>query len=662
MKRIYLSLHFILMTFILHAQTSTFEWAKSMGGIYGLATGVDVAVDNSNNVYTTGTFEGIVDFDPGAGVFNLTTSGYGDRDIFVCKYNSTGNLLWAKQITGSNSDHLSSIKADGSGNIYISGYFYGIVDFDPGPGIYNLASTGANTFILKLDATGNFAWAKRLGGPGDAWGYSMCLDLFGNIYTTGTCSGLNDFDPGAGVYNLSATSSTAVFISKLDSTGTFIWAKKLGGNYSNNINANSIAADIYGNVFATGYFKATADFDPGTGTYNLTSNGGQDVFISALNYSGNFLWAKQIGGYGDDAANSIAADLAGNVYTIGSFKDTVDFDSGPSTFNLTAAAFSSIFISKLNVGGNFMWAKQITATSNIYEPHISLDGAGNLFLNASFIDTCDVDPGPGTFYLTSLNRSLDVFVSRLDTSGGLIWAKQLGGSKGEMANSATVDAAGNVYTIGYFNGTADFDPGAGVFNLTAIGYCCFTSQINSSGNFVWANSAGRSAGIYSQSMATDPSGNVLITGSFNGTVDFDPGAGAVNLSASGPDKDIFIYKADASGNFQWVKQLTGISDDNVNAMAVDSSGNTYITGYFSGPIDFDPGAGSFILTPSGNYGAIFISKYDASGNFVWAKQINSSSLLYSNAYAITIDNTGKILLRVIFMERLTLIRDRQLII
>ena len=100
MKRIYVLLHFLLVTFILHAQTTTFEWAKSIGGYYGLATGIDVAVDNSNSVYTTGHFEGRVDFDPGSGVYNLTTSGYGDQDIFICKHDNSGNFICAKQIGG----------------------------------------------------------------------------------------------------------------------------------------------------------------------------------------------------------------------------------------------------------------------------------------------------------------------------------------------------------------------------------------------------------------------------------------------------------------------------------------------------------------------------------------------------------------------------------
>jgi len=439
------------------------------------------------------------------------------------------------------------------------------------------------------------------------------------------------------------------FISKLDSSGSFIWAKNLATtSWSYDIYSYSIAIDIWGFVYTTGYFNGTSDFDPGPGVYNMTANiWAQDIFISKLNSSGNFVWAKQFSGPAQKSATSLTVDYSGNVVTTGYFMDSVDFDPGPSSFNLGSSGYNDIFISELDAAGNFIWAGKIGGPSSESPACISLDAAGNIILTGNFGDTCDFDPGNGTFLLNGSSGS--VFVSKLTASGNLMWAKQFGGpgSTSERINSHTINASGDIYTTGYFSGIADFNPDAGVYNLTALGNCSFTSRLNSSGSFDWAKSAGKGAGAYDKSMVTDRTGNVLTTGGFWGTVDFDPGPGIFNLTNDANEKDIFIYKSDASGNFLWAKQMNGTaSDDYANAIAVDSLGDIYITGYFWGPVDFDPGNGLFILTPPGNSKSIFISKYNASGNFMWAKQINDTSSFAQymfDATAITIDNAGKIL-------------------
>ena len=127
----------------------------------------------------------------------------------------------------------------------------------------------------------------------------------------------------------------------------FEWAKSMGGG--NPDWGNSVAVDASGNVYTTGFFDGTVDFDPGAGTFNLTSAVGYDIFISKLDASGNFVWAKSIGGVNDDWGNSIAVDASGNVYTTGWFMNTADFDPGPGTFNLTTVGSEDIFICKLSV-------------------------------------------------------------------------------------------------------------------------------------------------------------------------------------------------------------------------------------------------------------------------------------------------------------------------
>jgi len=450
---------------MLNAQNVGFDWAKSMGGS-STEEGNSIAVDVLGNVYTTGRFWGTVDFDPGPGVFNLTTMGL--QDIFISKLDSSGNFIWAKSIRGYYQEEGRSISVDASGNVYTTGYFCNIADFDPGPGVFNLSPVGSSDiFISKLDSLGNFVWAKSIGGITWDFGNSIAVDASENVYTTGYFGDTADFDPGTGIYNLSAVSRD-IFISKLDSLGNFIWAKSMGGSKWDY--GNSIAVDASGNVYTTGYFEDTADFDPGVNVYNLTSAGSSDIFISKLDSLGNFVWAKSMDGSSTEEGNSIAVDALGNIYTTGNYIGTVDFDPGPGVFNLTSAAGTyDIFVSKLDPSGNFIWAKSMGGNDGDAGFSVALDISGNVYTTGFFCSgIVDFDPGIGVFNITTAGVG-DIFISKLDVSGNFVWAKSMGGIGGDGCYSIALDASGNIYTTGMFVDTVDFDPGAGVFNLISAG-------------------------------------------------------------------------------------------------------------------------------------------------------------------------------------------------
>ena len=209
--------------------------------------------------------------------------------------------------------------------------------------------------VLTTGTPSTYAWSSAqatvsvFGGASSEYGYSIAVDSSGNVYTTGYFQGTVDFDPGTGTSNLTSAGSTDVFVSKLDSSGNFVWAKRLGGASSDY--GYSIAVDSSGNVYTTGYFEGTADFDPGAGTSNLTSAGSGDVFVSKLDSSGALVWAKGFGGTSNDRGQSIAVDSSGNVYTTGYFAGTVDFDPGAGTSNLTSAGGDDVFVLKLTSSG-----------------------------------------------------------------------------------------------------------------------------------------------------------------------------------------------------------------------------------------------------------------------------------------------------------------------
>lgn len=481
-----LSIAIATMAQTLTAQPSL-EWAVSLGG-NSLDQGYSIAVDNIGNVYTTGYFQGTADFDPGPGVYNLTSSGTWDG--YISKLDASGNMVWTVSFGSSNWDQGQSIETDNSGNIYTTGWFEGVVDFDPGPGVYNLTSAGAkDIFIYKLDTAGNFVWAKSLGGTLDDRAFSIALDAMHNVYVTGNFEGTADFDPGTAVFNLTSVGTLDNFIAKLDASGNFVWAKSFGGT---DIDwSHEIATDASGNIYTTGSFKETVDFDPGPGVYNLISSGEDDGFILKLNSSGNFIWAISFGSVEWDASNSITIDSTGNIYTIGSFYQTVDFDPGPGVFNLTSLGDGDMYICKLDSSGDFIWARTQGGINYEFGSSITLDNSGSIYTTGSFNGVTDFDPGTGVYNLSSVGLS-DIFICKLDTLGNFVWAKAFGSAGSETGIGITADASGNIYSTGGFRSTIDFDPGPGVFNLTSVAHLdIFVLKLSTSTTGISENNLGQ---------------------------------------------------------------------------------------------------------------------------------------------------------------------------
>jgi hypothetical protein len=310
----------------------------------------------------------------------------------------------------------NSIKVDAVENIYTTGYFEGTVDFDPNSGIYNLISPPSNQtiFVSKLDASGNLIWAKSMGGPDVEIGTSIDIDTLGNVYTTGWFTYTVDFDPGIGVVNFTSNGDADIFISKLDSSGNFIWTKTMGGTGWDV--GRSIAIDHSGNVFTTGNFRLTTDFDPGPAIFNINAIGNDDIYISKLDANGNFIWAKALSGWAGEIGMSVTTDFAGNVYTTGWFVYTVDFDPGIGVFNVSSVGLQDIFISKLDKNGNFLCVGTMGSTTNDIGYSISLDKGGNIYSTGSFMGITDFNPSNTMMFNITPVGNTDIFISKLSQS------------------------------------------------------------------------------------------------------------------------------------------------------------------------------------------------------------------------------------------------------
>ncbi|WP_177199918.1 T9SS type A sorting domain-containing protein [Flexibacter flexilis] len=331
--------------FVLKLNNSgNFVWAQAMTGLGG-GNSFAIAVDNAGNVYNTGYLWGIMDFDPGALVLNLSATLAYDN-LFVQKLDASGNLVWAESMSGLGNSYGNAITIDNSGNVLVSGYFTGIVDFDPSLASANLSASSEDALALKLNSAGTLVWVKKLGGTSDERSSSIEVDAAGNVYAAGYFGGTADFDPSAATANLTSAGNTDIFTVKLSAAGNYVWAKRAGASGADA--ATSVYLDASNNVYTTGFYQATVDFDPSASVANLTSAGSNDAFVQELDNNGNFLWVRGVGGIGSDKANAIAIDGTPNLYITGTFQGTADFDPDASIANLTAVSSSDIFLLKLS--------------------------------------------------------------------------------------------------------------------------------------------------------------------------------------------------------------------------------------------------------------------------------------------------------------------------
>ncbi|MES2890898.1 MAG: gliding motility-associated C-terminal domain-containing protein [Bacteroidota bacterium] len=449
----------------------------------------------------------------------------------------------------------------------------------------------------------SFEWVQRMRGTGptDARAESITTDAAGNVYVTGFFTDSVDFDPGPGVYSMTPVGKEELYILKLNAAGKLLWARQMVASFSAiTSHGKAIAVDAAGNIFVTGDF--------------LDANNMRHCLIFKLDNSGNFVWTNQIGETSD--GNSIKIDASGNIFIAGVFSGIADFDPGPNVFTINNLGFSGAFVLKLAPAGSFMWVKVVMGVftqTQVFggitdQVSMAVDKSGNICISGVFTGVVDFNPESTAFTLTSTGTTAgDIFVLKIDGSGKFVWARQIGGDNIDVSESIEIDESGSIYTSGNFNGTADFDPGDNTFNLTtgAGNSEIFISKLDGNGNFVWAKQISGGQQIC-YSTALDNHGNLLLTGYFGDVLDFDPGPGIYNLSAT--VFNVFILKLNGAGNFVWAKKIGGSGSVISNSITTNASGNVYIAGYFlTGVIDFDPGVETSELS-AGEGDNIFVQK------------------------------------------------------
>ncbi|MCK4636152.1 MAG: Ig-like domain-containing protein [Candidatus Moranbacteria bacterium] len=403
-----------------HNADGSYGWTRIINTPqYATINGNVIATDSLGNVYMTGHFIGTTDFD-NVGSGDIKTPS-GSSDIFITKYSADGSYNWTKQIGGTGTVEISQdIVVNDAGDMFVTGYFYGIVDFDDTTGVdSHVASNGGSIFISKYNADGSYGWTRSAKGEDSVLkeGNGIAIDSFNNVYITGHIEGIIDLDGTAGVDNYTANGSSDIFITKYSADGSYNWSRVFGspktGNDSND-EGRSIVVNDSGEVFVSGVFHDTVDFDGTVGIDNLTASYLSSHFLTKYNSDGSYEWTIEVGGtswYGSDieiyndgiilieegAGRTIRYDNSGNVvwtrlisssvrgrgltihngyiYTTGGFDSLRNFHTTGGTENYSSQGSYDIYVAKHNVDGDYGYFIDGYFSSGTYQTQINSTGS-----------------------------------------------------------------------------------------------------------------------------------------------------------------------------------------------------------------------------------------------------------------------------------------------
>ena len=394
-------------------QLGNFAWAVSMGGTE-FDEAKAITVDGAGDVYITGRFRQTVDFDPSpGGTFNLTSNG--DADGFVVKIDANGAFQWAFQIGSSLADEPFDIKWN-SGLILVGGQFQQTADFDPSVANNSLTSNGSyDAFLAAYDDAGTYQWAVNIGGTsGDAC-YGIDTDASGNTYMTGYFSGTVDFDPGLGTTSFTSTGNADAYLCKLDDAGAYLWAFPIGGTGFFSDDGRDVAVDGSGNVYITGRFVGTADFDPAPGSATLTAFGVISGFVAKYFEDGTYQWAfplRNVSFVSSTTPQAIEMGGLGEFYLTGSLSSEVDFDPSANDQNRTSSGSTDLFLAKYSAAGSFEWVTHAGGSFGDEGLGLALGGI-QIHMAGYFTGSMDVDPSPNTINLSSLGGT-DLLMTQMN--------------------------------------------------------------------------------------------------------------------------------------------------------------------------------------------------------------------------------------------------------
>jgi len=444
------------------------EWGLTWGGT-GMETSYCTATGPDGSIYATGSFMESVDFDPGGGVDVHHSAGH--EDVSLVKFSQDGIFQWARTWGGPGTDGGSQMAVDGDGNVYVTGWCMEECDFDPGEGVDKYQWEGANDiFLCKYDSEGNYQWARMWGGPGWDSSHGIAISPTGDIYLGTEFWFTVDLDPSPEAEKIvESKGGPDACLSRFTPEGELVWVKTWGG--AGGDGTDGLVFDTEGNLYMTGDFSCTVDFDTEPGVDEHTSNGERDCFLIKYDNADNYLWGRTWGAGGErwDKGNGIDVDGDGNVYVTGFFKDAVNFDLGRGEVWRKSQGCGDIFLCRFDPAGNLNWVRTWGSADWDTSIETCVDREGNVLVTGFFKGVVDFDPGAGSMEGIS-EGAADIFLSCFDTAGELKWLETWGGTGWDAGWGIVNGVDGSVYLTGAYKHSMETGTSAWTSAGDADGY------------------------------------------------------------------------------------------------------------------------------------------------------------------------------------------------
>ncbi len=416
--------------------------------------------------------------------------------------------------------------------------------------------------------------------------FDIQADNDNNLIVVGQFSGTVDFDPGPGVMNMTAASNGEdIFVAKYDSVGTYLWSHSFGTGFFYD-ECDRVAIDTAGNIFITGMWNGTIDFDPDPGNiFNVSSNNSsRSRFLAKYDPNGNFIAAKNVGNAvgnlpsSQDGQSGLGCDDNGNVYMSGFYGTSLTLGPGVT---LPVSGLSDNYFAKFDSQLNLIWAHRLGSTETEYSQGLYVHPSGRIIVLGSFRNTIDFDPGPGVFNMTQISSTQEGYFASYDSSGQFLFAKQLTAGTSASPIATLIDGEENIIVTGSCAGIMDADPGV---DSTLVGEGwndqAFVAAYDSIGNFRWAHAYGDVNSFNAiRYVGVDTANNIYVAGNYNPMMDINPG---VDTAVFGNINASYVSSFDTAGNFR-----SAFSVEQVR-MRIKNN-DIYLAGGFYGLFDFDPG-------------------------------------------------------------------------
>ncbi len=404
MKKINLIIFALLLTLAgANAQQLVHQWVQYAGG-ESLDLAVDMAIDKDNNLFVTGNFQDETYF----GTTKLISEG--SSDIFLAQYNQAGKLVWAKRMGGKSMEQVHSMQLDSKSNIYICGKYRGICNFN---GKQLKASAYNENFVAKFNNRGSLLWVKSIKASTKGDKTLLAIDNEDNIYYAGSYYKSIEL----GTRKFSSSSSSDIFIAKLNDKGDFIDAISIGGQGQQKIKA--IACGTKDQLFVTGLFNNEINFD----AKSLKTNGKEDIFVAHLTKL-KTSWVKQAGGYYNDFSTNIKV-INEKVLVSGSFTEEALFNKT----SLLSDGVLDAFVAAYDLNGDLQWAQKFGGLANEYVNSLLTSADGSVFISGSYRGKIQRKNS----VLQSEQFSKDLYLTKLTKEGDFLWAESFGGSKQDFS-------------------------------------------------------------------------------------------------------------------------------------------------------------------------------------------------------------------------------------